>query len=265
MKIKIFAQNFNFDQSNLKRNTFPYKITEDFSQNDFIVETGDVVDQEIKVDSISKGFVDKIEVVNPGQNYKVGDKLIFENEVFGGGLQSEVASIEGKEISNIVTSSESFNSCVFVWGSNTIKVHTPLPNTFENGDFVNITGFTTSILTQLNGSYRISVNNISNVAYTTEIVTSGVSTDIYVTNIPNNVSLGSSIVIGSETLKILNLYPSKNIIRVERGNVGTTHTTGSEVEFKIIHLVLKKLYHISNLLKILKFTLIRQNLLVLEQ
>ena len=229
---KNLSQNFNFDQSNLKRNTFPYKITEDFSQNDFIVETGDVVDQEIKVDSISKGFVDKIEVVNPGQNYKVGDKLIFENEVFGGGLQSEVASIEGKEISNIVTSSESFNSCVFVWGSNTIKVHTPLPNTFENGDFVNITGFTTSILTQLNGSYRISVNNISNVAITTEIVTSGVSTDIYVTNIPNNVSLGSSIVIGSETLKILNLYPSKNIIRVERGNVGTTHTTGSEVEFK---------------------------------
>ena len=40
--------------------------------------------------------MDKIEVVNPGQNYKVGDKLIFENEVFGGGLQSEVASIERK-------------------------------------------------------------------------------------------------------------------------------------------------------------------------
>jgi len=225
-------QTFEFEKFNLIRNTFPYKITEKFSGYDFLTESREISNQEIRITSISKGSIDKINIVNPGENYKVGDKLKFKNQTFGGGVQSEVSSIKGKEISNITTSSETFEDAIFVWNSNKVRVHTSLPNTFKNGDYVNVSGFTTSILSKLNGFSLISVKEIPNVAITTEITASGISTDIYVTNIPNNVSSGSSITIGNENLSILNVYSEKNILRVKRGNVGSVHTVGTAVTFK---------------------------------
>lgn len=226
-------QTFEFTKSNLIRNTFPYKITERFSGYDFVTESREISNQDVRITSISKGIIDKIDIVNSGENYKIGDKLKFENQSFGGGVQSEVSSIKGKEISNITTSSEIFENAVFVWNTNKIRVHTPTPNTFKNGDYVNVSGFTTSKLSQLNGFSLISVKEIPNVAITTEITASGISTDIYVTNIPNNVSSGSSVNIGNETLSILNIYPEKNILRVKRdnSNVGIVHTVGTAVTF----------------------------------
>ncbi len=226
-------QTFEFTKSNLIRNTFPFKITERFSGYDFVTESREISNQDVRISSISKGNIDKIDIVNPGQNYKIGDKLKFENQSFGGGVQSEVSSIKGKEISNITTSSEIFENAVFVWNSNKIRVHTPSPNTFKNGDYVNVSGFTTSKLSQLNGFSLISVEEIPNVAISTEITASGISTDIYVTDIPNNVSSGSSIHIGNETLSILNVYSEKNILRVKRdsSNVGIVHTVGTAVTF----------------------------------
>ena len=229
----LLDQTFEFTKYNLIRNTFPYKITEKFSGYDFVTESREISNQDVRISSISKGNIDKIDIVNPGQNYKIGDKLKFENQSFGGGVQSEVSSIKGKEISNITTSSEIFENAVFVWNSNKIRVHTPLPNTFKNGDYVNVSGFTTSKLSQLNGFSLISVQEIPNVAITTEITASGIHTDIYVTDIPNNVSSGSSIHIGNETLSILNIYSEKNILRVKRdnSNVGIVHTVGTAVTF----------------------------------
>jgi len=229
---KFLDQTFEFEKYNLIRNTFPHKITEEFSGYDFVTESREISNQEVRITSISKGSIDKINIVNSGENYKVDDKLKFENQTFGGGIQSKISSIKGKEISNVTTSSEIFDNVVFVWNSNKIRVHTPLPNTFKSGDYVSVSGFTTSVLSQLNGISRISVKEIPNVAITTEITASGVSTDIYVTNIPNSVSSGSSINIGNETLSILNVYSEKNILRVKRGNVGTVHTVGTAVTFK---------------------------------
>lgn len=233
---KFLDQSFEFTKYNLIRNTFPYKITERFSGYDFVTESREISNQEVRITSISKGNIDKINIVNPGENYKIGDKLKFENQTLGGDIQSEVSSIKGKEISDITTSSEIFEDAVFVWNSNKIRVHTPSPNTFKNGDFVNVSGFATSRLSELNGFSSISVKEIPNVAITTEITETigGVYTDIYVTNIPNNVSSGSNINIGGETLSILNLYPKKNILRVKReiSNVGIVHTVGTAVTFE---------------------------------
>ena len=74
---------------------------------------------------------------------------------------------------------------------------------------------------------------IPNVGLTTEIASSGAATtEIYVTQVPPGVSVGSSIGIGTETLEILNIYPDKNVFRVNRGLPGTGHAIGVAVSFK---------------------------------
>ena len=64
---------------------------------------------------------------------------------------------------------------------------------------------------------------------------SGVVEDIFVDKIPNTVSIGGTLRIGSgnatsvEEVKVLNVYKTPKIIRVFR-NVGAAHTFGSNVD-----------------------------------
>ena len=44
----------------------------------------------------------------------------------------------------------------------------------------------------------------------------GVIEDIYVTDIPNTVSVGGSLRVGSEIVRVLNVYNQRKVIRVQR-------------------------------------------------
>ena len=59
--------------------------------------------------------------------------------------------------------------------------------------------------------------------------TTGVVTDIYVTTIPEYISVGSSIGIGTEKLLVLNTFNQNNILRVKRGAVAGVHTVSTQV------------------------------------
>ena len=156
------------------------------------------------------------EIINSGDNYKVGDVINFdESETGGGGVNAIVSEIKGKEIVNIESSSEFYDDAVFTWeNGNQIRVKITPKHNLQNLDYVTISGFTTS-LSELNGIEQIDVNLYSSVL-TSSLPSSGIVTDIYVANIPENISIGSSIGIGTETLKVLNVY--NGIIRVLRGN-----------------------------------------------
>ena len=57
--------------------------------------------------------------------------------------------------------------------------------------------------------------------------------DIYVTDIPNTVAIGGSLRVGTELLRVLNLYDVRKVIRVQRneaGSVGIAHTLGSKID-----------------------------------
>ena len=228
-------QEFDFNNSSLVRNTFPYKISEEFADNDFIIETNEIKRQKIIVDSISEGSITGFDIINPGENYKVGDSLLFDNEnTNGGGLQAKVSSIEGKEINNIQTITETFENSTFVWEKDKVRVYILPSHTLSNQDYITISGFSTSILSKLNNLFKVNVSPIQNVGLTTQITSSGAaSTEIYVTDIPIGVSVGNSIGIGTETLQILNIFSDKNILRVKRGLPSISHNVGSAVSFKI--------------------------------
>lgn len=218
-------QSFDFNNSNLIRNVYPYILDSQYLAYDFTQS----INQVAKVESVLSGSIEDFEIINSGDNYKVGDTLEFDESISGGGgLFSQVSEIEGKEIISLQSSVQSYNNALFTWkNSNQIQINISPNHNLENYDYVNISGFTTS-LSFLNGYHKIGVSSYSSVLIN-NLPSSGIITDIYVSRIPENISIGSSIGIGTETLKVLNIFDG--ILRVVRGNVSLSHTATTSVYF----------------------------------
>ena len=102
-----------------------------------------------------------------------------------------------------------------------------------NLDYVTISGFSTN-LSSLNGTHQITVPSYANgrcLSTITSTSSAGFTTEIYISPIPDQVSVGSSINIGAETLKVLEVFKNQNILRIERGLTGVSHTVGTAVTF----------------------------------
>ena len=240
---KTLNQSFNFNSSRLIRNTFPYKVADEYADNDFISESNEIKNQVTVVESVTSGSVENFKIVKTGDNYRVGDKIIFdEAETGGGGLNAEISEIRGKNILNINTSADSYNNCVFVWESGeSVKVAIPPTHQLKNLDYVNVSGFSTQ-LSSLNGYYQIGITSYSSILLENlqNYSTTGIVTDILVSNIPKNISIGSSIKIESEILKILNIFKSENVIRVSREVAGAAHTATTHLNFIPDYFTIKK-------------------------
>ena len=225
-------QSFDLNNSKLLRNTLPYKVSEKNANYDFVNETSDVLDQKIEVISVTPGSIESLEIQSSGVDYKVGDELIFdETNTFGSGLDVEVESIKGKEVNSIQINSTLYPDSIFTWNSSKDIKISILPNhNLLNLDYVTISGFSTNLST-LNGTHRISVPSYANARCLSTVTSSGITTEIYVEPIPEQISVGSSIGIGTETLKVLGIFRNENILRIERGIAGISHTVGTAVSF----------------------------------
>jgi len=238
-------QDFDFNNSNLLRNTFPYSVGEKFADNDFIIESNEIVRQSIKVETVEKGGVENLIILDGGSNYKVGDKVVFdENDTGGSGFSAEVNRIVGIGVSTIETELESFESVVFTRKNESTVQARLLPSMeLTNLSAVQISGLSTSIK-NLTNTFNIGVRT-ETVGLAKSMVekASGVARvqDIFVNKIPNGLSVGGSIKVGSgnttsiEFLEVLNIFPTERVIRVLRskGNIGAVaiaHTFGSNVD-----------------------------------
>tara|TARA_B100000282_G_scaffold217114_1_gene160853 strand:- start:27 stop:12854 length:12828 start_codon:yes stop_codon:yes gene_type:complete len=228
----ILTQDFDFNSSNLLRNTLPYNVDEEFGDNDFITESNETVRQLSTIESVTKGDVDSLTVLDGGSGYKVGDVTVFDNtDTNGSGFSAEVDEIVGIDVSRIDTSLERFENLVFVWNSGAEVIGHYLPFIELNDkDNVTISGLSTTIVNLSDQfSIGISTDTIGLAKTMTVSNATGKIEDIYVTNIPNTVSIGGSLRIGTETLRVLNLYNLRKVIRVQR-YVGIAHTVGSKID-----------------------------------
>jgi hypothetical protein len=226
-------QDFDFNSSGIKRNTFPYNINEQFADNDFIVESSEIENQITVIESVTSGSIDDIEIVERGIEYEVGDEVLFDEEnTSGSGLSVIVSRIRGKNINEINTVLSLYPNSILTWNNSSEVKITILPNhEIQNLDEVSIVGLSTN-LSSIGGFYESIVEdfnsslikNISDVSFT------GIVTDIYVSRLSKSISVGSSLSIGNEEFSVINLYPKENVLRVIRSNVGTSHTISSLVK-----------------------------------
>lgn len=226
-------QSFNFNNSNLIRNTTPYKIGEEYADNDFIVESNEIIEQKTLIESVSYGSVSELKILNSGFDYKVGDQINFKSNDSGGGILAKVSEITGKEIQQINTTVDYYNDSVVTWeNGNSVKIHISPYHNLLNEDIINITGVSTQV-SVLYGSYKIGVTSYS-AKLEKEIPAyslTGIVTDIYLTSIPKNISIGSSFKIDNELFSILNIYNNYGVLRVNRQTGGGIHTQSSSVYF----------------------------------
>ena len=225
-------QDFDFNNSNLLRNTLPYVVDEEFGDNDFIIESNESIRQLSTIQSVTKGDIDDITILDGGSGYKVGDLTSFDNtDTEGSGFSAQVSEIVGVGVSRIDTILTTYENSVFTWKDNN-NVIANVPPFFElnDQDSISISDLSTSIV-NLTGSFKvgISTDTIGLGKTMTLGNVNGKIEDIFVTDIPNTVAIGGSLRIGSETLKVLNLFNSNKIIRVLR-HTGIAHTLGSNID-----------------------------------
>ena len=93
----INQSTFDFNGNNLIRNTLPYKVSDDFADNDFLIESNEIVEQQSIVESVTRGQVQDFQIVEAGSDYKVNDTLNFDNlNSSGGGSSARVSHVKEK-------------------------------------------------------------------------------------------------------------------------------------------------------------------------
>lgn len=230
---------FDFNNSSLIRNTLPYKVDDTYAGSDFIIEPNEISSQISVIENTSKGFVDSFDIIQSGQGYRINDSLEFENSgTNGGGLSAYVSKIEGKLINNVETTIDYYQDAIFTWkNESTIIVKANRRHSLLQNDNVRISGINSESLNSfIGGDYKVSVKEESTTLLsfvpTNPILLNNNSVDIYVSKVPNTISIGDSIGIGTitEIVSVLNIFRGKNVIRVNRGSViGTPHNIGDPV------------------------------------
>jgi hypothetical protein len=214
-------QDYNFNESGLLRNTFPYGLNQPNVDNEFIFETGELSKQLSNVESVSSGFIESLDIISSGDNYKVGEKLVFDDsDTGGGGVESKITEVVGDEIVSIASSILSYDNSTLIWNKNNVTIRTTSPHELTSGEFVSISGIST-YLKNISDFYKISFIP-ENMYLTVGIPTGspGIVTDIYVSYIPGSVSSDTTILIGNEEMKVLNIFQEDSVIRVKRDSNG---------------------------------------------
>ena len=223
----INQTNFDLNVKGVVRNTLPYKVADPNADNDFITESNEIVEQNAIVESVTNGGVEGFQIIESGSDYKVNESLSFNNTgTSGGGASAFISHVTGKDISSVNTTVQTYRNVVYVRDSDTqVSAFISTCHTFANNDQIVISGLTTSI-PKLTNSHTVGVTSEQVVLYKSLGAnnTSGIVTDIYVSRIPDRVSAGSSIGIGTEKLLVLNTFKERQILRVKRGVVGTGNT-----------------------------------------
>ena len=229
---------FDFNNSNLVRNTFPYNVSKEEADYDFFNEGYESFEQISVVESVTQGEIDEIKVIDGGTGYKIGDKVNFDIEGTGGvGIRGEVSEIVGVAVTAIDTTLETVENATLIWDNDRqVSVYTVGGWNLENNDTVLVTGLSTSVV-GLNGTHKIgfSTEKVSLAGTMTAYNSSphGTFEDIFTSTNLRTVGAGSTITVSSsdgvELLTVLNNY-NNGVLRVKRyGTAGVAHSFGSDL------------------------------------
>ena len=251
----LLNQSFDFKNSNLLRNTNPYKEGAEYASYDFFI-TDKTTKQIISADIPSKGVLESFNITEAGDSFKINDVLNFESvDTFGEGLSVTVSEIKGKQITSITTKDNKYTGAKFFKNSNNSSYIRILPShDYTNNSRVFVSGLSTS-RDSLNAVHDAFVESFDTIL-TDEVSdngsnydpnatqstyhagVTGIVTDIKLNNFPSNVAIGGSIKItGTGALAydqhftILNYFPEYNVIRARKTGIAGISSAGSVVTF----------------------------------
>ena len=226
--LPVYNQDHNFFTNDITRNIGPYYVNYARSSYDLIDSVSENYKQEFEITDITTGKIEDVSIFSPGDNYKVNDLVILDNQGSGGtGANIVVSKLKGKEISDISVQSRSFSNVVFIPKLNLVEAQFDTPHEFSNLEPIVISGLSTISALSLEGLYNIKVDEKS-IQLIEDIplqAVTGVSTFIKVKDI-SGFSSNDLIGIGTEKLLITRISPERSGFYVNRISNTGFHTAG---------------------------------------
>jgi hypothetical protein len=222
----------DLNQTNFSRNTNPYNLIENGASYAYL-DIPNLLNQTVDIKYATPGSIEKINISSGGSGYKIGDKLVFDNEgTDGSNASAEVERIFGRSVNSISVATTSISNVEFypITSQGNFLVFSENPHNFTNSDLIVVSGLnTTSSL--IEGSYRIGVttNTIALTAGIGSTATTGIVTYFSVAGNLNypNIRENDILGIGTEQIKVLNVDVRSSRIRALRainGTVGSSHS-----------------------------------------
>jgi len=219
------------------RNSSPYNINEEYSDYKGI-NLNYSRNAKSLVRAIYKTGVDSIAILSSGQNYKVDDRVVFDNTLTGGrGLDAKISEVVGRGVSFVNYNSSYLNNIEFVESGGLIIGISTIPHNLINNQIVTISGINTAAYKFIEGPHTVSVTtSFTNllVGIGTSGVT-GITTFLKISEPPisGRIKINDILRIDSEKFLVLKADTSKNNYKVLRGYDSTTtgvHTANYTVE-----------------------------------
>jgi len=184
----------------------------------------------------NKSILKNLKVVDAGNNYRVDDTVVVENdEIFGKNAKGLITSIKGVGINTITTVRTGISTVFFDIRPNFVRAIVEKPHNFVDRDNVRviIAGINTSNFTFLNNTYPINVDKPTTTLIES-IPNAGVTTELKISDSVESLGIfvDDFIKIDNEKMKVLRVDNDSNQIRVQRNVDGTTiasHTAFSNV------------------------------------
>ena len=231
--IETNNQDLNLNASELRRNTYPYKLGSAGASYDGIYDSRDLVKQDAVINYASPGDIRSYKIENAGSGYKVNERLIIGQNDTGTGFDAKVSSVIGKNIVSVASTIVRVDNIIFEYNNlnGNVTGFATQPHGLAVGDVITVSGLSTDALKRLDGRHRIGFNT-SFLVLTTGIGTTGATgivTSISVSGNLSRVNVEADDIIGisTEQMLVLNVDTLNNKLRVKReydGVLGTAHS-----------------------------------------
>jgi len=231
--ININQDTFNFEANSLIRNTRPFNTLSNNSSYEPFNKIKNLESRVFAIENTRKSSIDFIQIISEGKDYKVGDKVVFDNKNSGGNSASaEVEYLKGREIVGISQTTSKIFDVEFYPSSNTNKIigFSTIPHSLSNNDFVYIDSLS-NYDKNLKKSFNIEVDS-SKFILTLDVgdaSITGLTTYFYVSGLLEYPLIRENDLfsINSEKIKVLNIDKDSSRIRVLREQESTVSTAHS--------------------------------------
>ena len=239
------------NSGDILRNTLPYKLGYLASDYDYFVSDS-IEDTELFVKTIATSGISSVNILSPGIEYKVGDRVVFNNDDTGGtGASAKVKTLVGSGITEITYNQTTIDHIAFDYKNGLGVGVGSTSHGLQDGDLVNISGIGTGELRFLEGPTTISISSITStlgVALTSRTTGNNhttatgdnawiLLTDVIGGNTDDDIVVGDWLQIdgikdgwSSERLRVLEIDETLNRYRVWRQpGINTTFPAGTRL------------------------------------
>jgi hypothetical protein len=209
------------------RNTRDYHTNSARSGYDYIFNSNDVRKQTLEISEVTLGEVNKIGITTGGTNYKVDDKVVFDNTGTGGvNAQALVKRIGGQQVNTISLATTSFSNVELIpsRSSSSFVGIVTAPHNLINGSIIRISGLSTNVSGfPDNAAFGVGVSSEAYTLTSDMVAQTGVEfIDVIGALDGESLRENDILQIDQERVKVLEILTTNGQLRILRAVDGTT-------------------------------------------